>query len=125
MRPGRGAAALGLDRGDDAVGSIRVGGPADLQVLDGPGAAHLAYRPGMPLTVATWRRGVRTPPPGQPRAGRGRSVTPRRARVHHARHGRDVPSASPITTLPNQATTTPGIGTSRLVHSSTARTPRT
>lgn len=73
-----GAAALGRDRGDDAVGSLRVGGPADLQVLDAPTAAHIAYRPGMPLTVATWRRGVRaavpvTPVPVTPvRSGPGR-----------------------------------------------------
>jgi len=68
-----GAAALGLDRGDDAVGSLRIGGPADLQVLDAPTAAHIAYRPGMPLTVATWRRGVRVPAPVNPvRSGSGR-----------------------------------------------------
>ncbi|WP_354030571.1 imidazolonepropionase [Curtobacterium sp. 1544] len=68
-----GAAALGLDHGDDAVGSLRIGGPADLQVLDAPTAAHIAYRPGMPLTVATWRRGVRVPAPVSPvRSGSGR-----------------------------------------------------
>jgi len=67
------AAALGLDHGDDAVGSLRVGGPGDLQVLDAPTAAHIAYRPGMPLTVATWRRGVRVPAPVSPvRSGSGR-----------------------------------------------------
>ena len=26
-------------------------------VLDAPAAIHLAYRPGMPLTHAVWRRG--------------------------------------------------------------------
>ena len=68
-----GAAALGLDSGDDAVGSLRVGGPADLQVLDAPTAAHIAYRPGMPLTVAAWRRGVRVAAPVSPvRSGSGR-----------------------------------------------------
>ena len=58
----RGAArALGLDSGTDAVGSLRVGGLADLQVLDAPSVAHIAYRPGVPLTVAVWRRGRRIP----------------------------------------------------------------
>ncbi|GAA2753186.1 imidazolonepropionase [Amnibacterium kyonggiense] len=41
-----GAAVLGVDD----RGAIRVGGPADLHVLDAPSAAHLAYRPGVPLT---------------------------------------------------------------------------
>lgn len=41
-----GARVLGLA----AAGAIRVGGPADLHVLDAPSAAHLAYRPGVPLT---------------------------------------------------------------------------
>ncbi len=53
-----GARALGLDRGPDAVGTLRVGGPADLQLLDAPSVAHIPYRPGVPLTIATWRRGV-------------------------------------------------------------------
>jgi imidazolonepropionase len=51
-----GAAALGVD-----AGSIRVGGAADLQVLDAPSAAHIPYRPGVPLTAAVWRRGERVP----------------------------------------------------------------
>ena len=56
----RGAArAVGREHGPDAVGSLRVGGPADLQVLDAPSVAHLAYRPGVPLSIAVWRRGVR------------------------------------------------------------------
>jgi len=56
----RGAAkAVGREHGPDAVGSLRVGGLADLQVLDAPSVAHLAYRPGVPLAVAVWRRGVR------------------------------------------------------------------
>jgi imidazolonepropionase len=54
-----GAAALGLAAGPDAVGTIRVGGPANLQLLDAPTAAHIPYRLGVPLTVATWSSGVR------------------------------------------------------------------
>lgn len=42
-----------------AVGVIRPGARADLQMLDAPSATHLAYRPGMPLTAAVWRAGVR------------------------------------------------------------------
>lgn len=56
----RGAAvALGRDQGEDAVGSLIVGGRADLQVLNAPSIGHLAYRPGVPLTAAVWRQGVR------------------------------------------------------------------
>ncbi|GAA4839502.1 imidazolonepropionase [Garicola koreensis] len=51
-----GAAAL---RAQDTVGSVEVGKRADLHVLDAPAAIHLAYRPGMPLTHAVWRRGQR------------------------------------------------------------------
>ncbi|WP_291048586.1 imidazolonepropionase [Herbiconiux sp.] len=54
-----GAIALGRDEGPDAVGRLRVGGRADLQLLDAPSIAHLAYRPGVPLTIGTWVRGVR------------------------------------------------------------------
>ena len=57
-----GAKALGRDAGTDAVGSIRVGGRADFQVLAAPSVVHLAYRPGVPLTAAVWRDGTRTPP---------------------------------------------------------------
>jgi imidazolonepropionase len=57
-----GARALRMHEGPDAVGTIRVGAPADLQVLDAPSAAHIPYRPGVPLTAAVWRRGVRQPP---------------------------------------------------------------
>ena len=57
-----GARALGRDSGADAVGSLSVGGRADLQVLDAPSVVHLAYRPGVPLTAAVWRGGIRTPP---------------------------------------------------------------
>lgn len=46
----------------DDVGVIRVGARADLHVLDAPRVTHLAYRPGVPLTWAVWRRGVRTGP---------------------------------------------------------------
>jgi imidazolonepropionase len=56
----RGAAvAVGREHGADAVGSLRVGGLADLQVLDAPSVSHLAYRPGVPLTVGVWQRGER------------------------------------------------------------------
>ncbi|ASD20734.1 imidazolonepropionase [Cryobacterium sp. LW097] len=59
----RGAArAVGREHGPDAVGSLRIGGRADLQVLDAPSVAHLAYRPGVPLCVATWTEGVRAHP---------------------------------------------------------------
>jgi len=57
-----GARALGREHGPDAVGSLRVGGRADLQVLDAPSVAHLAYRPGVPLCVATWTEGARARP---------------------------------------------------------------
>jgi len=67
----RGAArALGREHGPDAVGSLRVGGRADLQVLDAPTVAHLAYRPGVPLCVATWTEGIRAPRPAHPLANR-------------------------------------------------------
>ncbi|HSL36640.1 MAG TPA: amidohydrolase family protein [Arthrobacter sp.] len=59
-----GALALGRESGTDvdgerAVGSIAVGHRADLHLLNAPSATHLAYRPGMPLTHAVWRAGVR------------------------------------------------------------------
>jgi imidazolonepropionase len=59
-----GALALGRECGNDvdgerAVGSIAVGHRADLHLLNAPSATHLAYRPGMPLTHAVWRAGVR------------------------------------------------------------------
>lgn len=50
-----GAAAL---RRTD-VGVLRPGARADVHVLDAPSAVHLAYRPGVPLTWAVWRRGRR------------------------------------------------------------------
>ncbi|MDA3147718.1 imidazolonepropionase [Leucobacter sp. UCMA 4100] len=40
------------------VGSLGVGARADMQLLDAPSITHLAYRPGMPLTAAVWRRGA-------------------------------------------------------------------
>lgn len=59
-----GALALHRDSGNDAdgeraVGSLAVGHRADLHMLNAPSATHLAYRPGMPLTYAVWRAGVR------------------------------------------------------------------
>ena len=57
----RGAAkSLGRDSGPDAVGSLTIGGRADFQALNAPAASHLAYRPGVPLTAAVWRRGIRS-----------------------------------------------------------------
>ncbi|MEV0324486.1 imidazolonepropionase [Streptomyces sp. NPDC050658] len=50
-----GAAAL---RRTD-VGRITPGARADLAILDAPSHVHLAYRPGVPLVDAVWRRGVR------------------------------------------------------------------
>ncbi|WP_031073527.1 imidazolonepropionase [Streptomyces sp. NRRL WC-3742] len=41
------------------VGTITVGARADLLLLDAPSHVHLAYRPGVPLTAAVWRAGVR------------------------------------------------------------------
>ncbi|MGV8965587.1 MAG: imidazolonepropionase [Cellulomonas sp.] len=54
-----GARAVGREHGPDAVGSLRVGGIADLQVLAAPSIAHLAYRPGVALTAAVWHQGLR------------------------------------------------------------------
>ncbi|WP_461143526.1 imidazolonepropionase [Salinifilum aidingensis] len=54
-----GARALRRDTGDGAVGTLRAGARADVQVLDAPSITHLAYRPGVPLTSAVWRRGRR------------------------------------------------------------------
>jgi imidazolonepropionase len=51
-----GARAL---RAEDRVGVLRHGAEADLHVLDAPSITHLAYRPGVPLTYAVWRRGAR------------------------------------------------------------------
>ncbi|NVM94660.1 imidazolonepropionase [Arthrobacter wenxiniae] len=59
-----GALALHRETGADedgrrAVGSIAVGHRADLHMLKAPSATHLAYRPGIPLTHAVWKAGVR------------------------------------------------------------------
>ncbi|MBG6083888.1 imidazolonepropionase [Zhihengliuella flava] len=64
-----GALALGVQ---DTVGSIEVGKRADVQLLNAPSAAHLAYRPGMPLTQAVFREGERVDSRGEVRgSGRG------------------------------------------------------
>lgn len=67
------ARSLGRHQGPDAIGSLRVGGFADIQVLDAPSAAYLAYRPGVPLTHSVWRRGLRDVEPlsGNPGISRG------------------------------------------------------
>ncbi|CCH34761.1 imidazolonepropionase [Actinosynnema sp. NPDC047251] len=49
--------AIALGRAD--VGHLAVGARADVHVLDAPSTTHLAYRPGVPLTHAVWRRGER------------------------------------------------------------------
>ncbi|GGV10677.1 imidazolonepropionase [Kitasatospora herbaricolor] len=49
--------ARALRRSD--VGLIAPGARADLLLLDAPSHVHLAYRPGVPLTAAVWRAGVR------------------------------------------------------------------
>jgi imidazolonepropionase len=54
-----GARALRRETGEGAVGVLRVGSRADVHVLDAPSATHLAYRPGVPLTYAVWRAGLR------------------------------------------------------------------
>jgi imidazolonepropionase len=41
------------------VGVLRTRARADVHVLDAPSVTHLAYRPGVPLTWAVWRRGTR------------------------------------------------------------------
>ncbi|QUH04806.1 imidazolonepropionase [Saccharopolyspora erythraea] len=54
-----GARALRRESGEGAVGVLRPGARADVQVLDAPSTAWLAYRPGVPLTHTVWRKGVR------------------------------------------------------------------
>lgn len=44
------------------VGRIAPGARADLVLLDAPSHVHLAYRPGVPLVSAVWRRGRRVHP---------------------------------------------------------------
>ncbi|MFE7133934.1 imidazolonepropionase [Streptomyces sp. NPDC057638] len=41
------------------IGRLTPGARADLALLDGPSHVHLAYRPGVPLVDAVWRRGER------------------------------------------------------------------
>jgi imidazolonepropionase len=55
------AATVGAARsvGRPDRGVVRVGAMADLQALAAPSVAYLAYRPGVPLTRAVWRAGVR------------------------------------------------------------------
>ncbi|MFD7988670.1 hypothetical protein ACFV4M_35585, partial [Kitasatospora indigofera] len=53
----RGGGARGPRRRD--VGLLAPGARADLLLLDAPSHVHLAYRPGVPLTAAVWRAGVR------------------------------------------------------------------
>ncbi|GAA3436193.1 imidazolonepropionase [Kutzneria kofuensis] len=43
----------------DDIGVLRPGSRADVHVLNAPSTTHLAYRPGVPLTWAVWRAGVR------------------------------------------------------------------
>ncbi len=40
------------------LGRVRVGGAADLVVLDAPSYLHLMYRPGVPLVARTVAGGV-------------------------------------------------------------------
>jgi imidazolonepropionase len=54
-----GARALRRESDDGAVGVLRPGSRADVHVLDAPSVTHLAYRPGVPLTYAVWRAGLR------------------------------------------------------------------
>ncbi|MFI0469763.1 imidazolonepropionase [Saccharopolyspora sp. 5N102] len=54
-----GARALRRETGDGAVGVLRPGARADVHVLDAPSTTWLAYRPGVPLTHAVWRKGAR------------------------------------------------------------------
>ncbi|SFS39789.1 imidazolonepropionase [Saccharopolyspora flava] len=54
-----GARALRRETGDGAVGVLRPGARADVHVLDAPSTTWLAYRPGVPLTHAVWRKGDR------------------------------------------------------------------
>ena len=49
--------AMALRRTD--VGVLGPGARADVHVLDAPSHDYLAYRVGMPLTYAVWRRGIR------------------------------------------------------------------
>ncbi|MEV5827928.1 imidazolonepropionase [Spirillospora sp. NPDC052242] len=46
------------------VGRLAPGARADVHVLDAPSHIHLAYRPGVPLTKAVWKKGARVTAPG-------------------------------------------------------------
>ena len=50
LRAATAGSAKALHRDD--IGRIRVGGPADLTVLDAPSYLHLSYRPGVPIARA-------------------------------------------------------------------------
>ncbi len=50
LRAATAGSAKALQRDD--IGHLRVGGPADLTVLDAPSYLHLSYRPGVPLAHA-------------------------------------------------------------------------
>ncbi|GGM32940.1 imidazolonepropionase [Longimycelium tulufanense] len=54
-----GARALRRESGDDAIGVLGPGARADVHVLDAPSTTWLAYRPGVPMTHAVWRKGTR------------------------------------------------------------------
>ena len=43
----------------EGPGRLRVGGPADLLMLEAPSYIHLAYRPGVNLVAGVWRAGRR------------------------------------------------------------------
>ncbi|GAB4006167.1 imidazolonepropionase [Nocardioides ultimimeridianus] len=56
VRAATAGGAAALDRSD--VGSVVVGGRADLVLLDAPSHVHLAYRPGVPLVREVWAGGL-------------------------------------------------------------------
>lgn len=61
----RDAPRIGRDGAElPPLGRLRPGARADLQVLDAPSATHLAYRPGVPLVHAVWRRAEAVLRPG-------------------------------------------------------------
>jgi imidazolonepropionase len=45
------------------AGRLSPGARADFAVLDAPSHVHLAYRPGVPLVLHTWKDGRRVWPP--------------------------------------------------------------
>ncbi|MET0132592.1 MAG: imidazolonepropionase [Kibdelosporangium sp.] len=54
-----GARAL---RRENEIGILRPGSRADIHVLNAPSITHLAYRPGVPMTYAVWRKGEQMAP---------------------------------------------------------------